>query len=70
LPPTLAEAAFVYGSGFVVGKGVSGYRYLRGLGKATTVAEVEVGALGQEVSALWREGPVIRGNMIEEVLGP
>jgi len=43
---------------------------LRGLGKATTVAEVEVGALGQEVSALWREGPVIRGNMIEEVLGP
>jgi len=41
LPPTLAEAAFVYGSGFIVGKGVSGYRSLRGLGKATTVAEVE-----------------------------
>jgi len=38
LPPTLAEAAFVYGSGFVVGKGVSGYRYLRG-GVTTHTAE-------------------------------
>ncbi|MBM3611255.1 MAG: hypothetical protein FJX18_07050, partial [Alphaproteobacteria bacterium] len=38
LPPTLAEAAFVYGSGFVVGKGVSGCRYLRG-GVTTHTAE-------------------------------
>lgn len=39
LPPTLGEAAFVYGSGFIIGKAATGYRYLRGMGKSA----IEVG---------------------------
>ncbi len=52
MPPTLAEAAFVYFSGFVVGKGVSGYRYLRG---GVTAHTVESGVVQKFESQFWKK---------------